>query len=316
MDQTHMSMTSGIPSALMIWLAMIGVCALAFALMAAIAGRGRRRPGAETVPEADLPATGYVPRNEATLRALAAAKRVPLNVPPKTATAPAETAPLEADAPPSDEQRFADELATAAARSGVTADKKHTEWEYAQRAAESAWNAYEEAENAARRALRAAAFPAPETPLTPAEFADRERYLHRAAQAAHARGELSTDQLIDALSHRNGFDPRLHPFEQDAMLRRLARDRMLRIYRTTSEFERSAWRDADLALVARRSLDREAAAAARNVLPQPEPAAASRHMRVTAILGPVRPGLRSGGSAATVAHASGASASSTVLSLR
>lgn len=299
MNQT--SMTSGIPSALVIWLAMIGVCALAFALMAAIAGRGRRRPARATTPEPDVPATGYVPRNEATRRAMAAAKSVPPPVPAKSAPAPMLPALLGADAPASDEQRFADELATAATRAGVTADKKHTEWEYAQRAAESAWNAYEEAENAATRAIRAAAFPTPETPLTPAEYADREKYLHRAAQAAHARGELSTDQLIDALSHRNGFDPRLHPFEQDAMLRRFARDRMLRVYQTASELERAAWREADLAQAAKHSLDREAATAARNAPPRPEPAAASRHIRTAG--GPK-------------ARASGASTSSTVLSLR
>jgi hypothetical protein len=297
MDQTYASMMSGIPSALVIWLAMLGVSAIAFALLAAIAGRARRRSGADPAPGAELPATGYVPRNEATRRALAAAKRVPDETPApalpatrKRGTAPASQrrapepeAPAEApaEAPPeSDEQRFADELATAAARAGVTADRKQAEWEHAQRAVESAWNAYQEAEKGARRAIRAAAFPTPETPLTPAEFADRERYLHRAAQAAHARGELSTDQLIDALSHRNGFDPRLHPFEQDAMLRRRARDRMLRVYQTASERERTAWRDADLARAAKRSLDREAAAAARNVTPQPEPQGELRHIRV------------------------------------
>jgi hypothetical protein len=336
MDNTYTSMMSGIPAALGIWLGLIGVSVVAFALLAAIAGRGRRsaersRPG----PVND----GYSSPNAAMRRALAAAKAVtvdeapapaareprpgrpkanqskagrprftrpnagrtessrpdatrsdagrPERKPPASRDAeatdvlPAVEAVETAEPPASDEERFAEELATAAARAGVTADKRQAEWETARRAIDSAWQAYEEAEVAAKRAIRAAAFPVPETPLTPAEFADRERYLHRAARAAQARGELSTDQLIDALSHRNGFDPRLHPFEQDALLRRLGRDRMLLAYRTAAERERVAWREADLAQAAQRSLDREAAAAARNVTRSPEPAGASRHIRVT-----------------------------------
>lgn len=319
MDHTYTTMMSGIPTALAIWLALIGVSAVAFALLAAIAGRARRRTDGSTTGRAAEPVAGYIPRNAATLRALAAAKAVTTEKPAPGATrrpgagqpepsrperggptpsgprftrpkpgrperdAPEPRAP-EADAveaPVSDQQRYADELATAATRAGATADKRTAEWERAQRAAESAWQAYEEAEGAARRALRAAAFPTPETPLTPAEYADRERYLHRAAQSAHARGELSTDQLIDALSHRNGFDPRLHPFEQDALLRRLGRDRLLRAYQAAAERERTAWREAEQAKAARRSLDREAAVAALNVVSGPEPASASRHIRVT-----------------------------------
>jgi hypothetical protein len=298
MNNTYSTMMSGIPAAVGIWLGLIGVSVLAFALLAAIAGRGRRRPQpvaarpttepvtepvneqplaepvAEPAPEPPtVPvAAGIAFRSAAMRRALAAAKAT------TTETGPAvEVAETSA----SDEQRFAEELATAAARAGVTADKRQAEWESAQRAVDTAWQAYEEAEVVATRAIRAAAFPVPATPLTPAEFADRERYLHRAAQAAQARGELSTDQLIDALSHRNGFDPRLHPFEQDALLRRLGRDRMLRAFKDAGERERTAWRAAEQAQAARRSLDREAAAAALNVAPGPEPASASRHIRVT-----------------------------------
>jgi hypothetical protein len=285
MDNTYTSMTSGIPAALGIWLGLIGVSVVAFALLAAIAGRGRRAERTATEPTTEpttepvvglttepVVGAGYAPRSEAMRRALAAAKAV------TTESEPAVGAP---NATASDERRFAEELATAAARAGVTADRRQAEWEAAQRAVDTAWRAYEEAENVATRAIRAAAFPVPQTPLTPAEFADRERYLHRAAQAAHARGELATDQLIDALSHRDGFDPRLHPFEQDALLRRLGRDRLLRVYQEAAERERTAWREADQALAAKRSLDREAAAAALNLVPGAQPASASRHIRVT-----------------------------------
>lgn len=291
MNNTYSSMMSGVPAAVGIWLGLIGVSVLAFALLAAIAGRGRRRrpqpvaaeptpepvnePVAEPSPEplAVPVAAGIAFRSAAMRRALAAAKATTTETGPTV-----EVTKTSA----SDEQRFAEELATAAARAGVTADKRQAEWESAQRAVDTAWQAYEEAEAVATRAIRAAAFPVPETPLTPAEFADRERYLHRAAQAAQARGELSTDQLIDALSHRNGFDPRLHPFEQDALLRRLGRDRMLRAFKDAGERERAAWRAAEQAQAAKRSLDREAAAAALSVAPGPEPASASRHIRVTA----------------------------------
>jgi hypothetical protein len=352
MNNAYSSMMSGIPAAVGIWLGLIGVSVLAFALLAAIAGRGRRperavarpaagqatesatgpvmesatgpatesvagqaaesvaepvtgsatgpaaapatglssglsthranglgielvtRPATElsTRPAAGAAAGGPALRSAAMRRALAAAKATTTETRPAAETAATSAA---------DERRFAEELATAAARAGVTADKRQAEWESAQRAVDAAWQAYEEAEAVATRAIRAAAFPVPETPLTPAEFADRERYLHRAAQAAQARGELSTDQLIDALSHRNGFDPRLHPFEQDALLRRLGRDRMLQAYKEAAERERAAWREAEQALAAKRSLDREAAAAALNVPPGPEPAGASRHIRVT-----------------------------------
>jgi hypothetical protein len=297
MDHTYTSMMSGVPAALAIWLGLIGVSAVAFAVLAAIAGRARRTGSPRVSGSATEPvAAGYVPRNEAMLRALAAAKAVTTETPATGGTQVITAAGAEAAAddeaedgagdddvvetPKSDEQRFAEELATAAARAGVTADKRQAEWENARRAVDAAWTAYEEAESAARRAIRAAAFPTPETPLTPAEYADRERYLHRAAQAAHARGELDTDQLIDALSHRNGFDPRLHPFEQDALLRRCTRDRLLRVYQEAAEAERTAWREADLARAGKRSLDREAAVAARNVLPQPQPVDASRRFSV------------------------------------
>jgi len=245
------ALMSGIPEALTIWLALLGASLTAFGVLAAIAGRARRRPRAGR-PDAAPPA--HAPRIAITRLALALAKEPPAAPTPRPSPSEAE-----------DELRFAEEIATAAARAAVTADRRHAAWLSAHRAVDAAWLAYEAADRTARRAIRAAAFPAPATPLTPAEYADRERHLHRAAQAAHARGELSTDQLIDAMSHRNGFDPTLHPFEQDATLRRVARDRLLRVYLTASDLERTAWREADLAMAAKQSLAREAMMAARQI---------------------------------------------------
>jgi hypothetical protein len=244
------ALMSGIPAALTIWLALLGASVAAFGVLAAVAGRARSRAA-----RPDTPPPAHAPRIALTRLALAIAKE------PAADPAPPRPEPTAAD----DDRRFAEEVATAAARAAVTADRRHTGYACAQRAAEAAWEAYETADRAARRAIKAAAFPTPATPMNPAEYATRERHLHRAARAAHARGELSTDQLIDAMSHRNGFDPRMHPFEQDAMLRRIARDRLLRVYLTASDLERTAWREADIAMAAKRSLDREATDAAHRV---------------------------------------------------
>jgi hypothetical protein len=259
------ALMSGIPEALVIWLALLGASLAAFGVLAAVAGRARKQAlGPDPVP---LPA--HAPRIAITRLALAIAKEDAAKGHAAKGHAALDHAePVRPRPEPTgadDERRFAEEVATAAARAAVTADRRYDEWTSAQRAVEAAWQAYETADRAARRAIKAAAFPTPATPLTAAEYAARELHLHRAAQAAHARGELSTDQLIDAMSHRNGFDPRMHPFEQDAMLRRIARDRLLRVYLTASDLERTAWREAEVAMAARASLGREATDAARRV---------------------------------------------------
>jgi hypothetical protein len=159
--------------------------------------------------------------------------------------------------------RYAEEVAVAAERAGVTVERRHDEWAAAQRTQEAAWRAYEAADAAARRVIRAGAFPLPTTDPTPSEFASRERYLHRAATEAYRRGELTVEQLSDALAHRNGWDPRRHPFEQQAMLRLATRRQMLRAYEEASAIERTTWHAADMAVVAKRSLDQEASVAAR-----------------------------------------------------
>jgi hypothetical protein len=105
-------------------------------------------------------------------------------------------------------------------------------------------------------------------------LAGREQYLRRAVFAAHLRGELSTDHLFDALAHRNGFDSRRHPSEQEAMLRRLGCEQRLREYRTAVAAERAAWHDAGVAAAAKRSLYDEAFAAAAR-------ARAAHHQRAT-----------------------------------
>jgi hypothetical protein len=96
---------------------------------------------------------------------------------------------------------------------------------------------------------------------TPAEYADRERFLHRSATAACRRHELSIHELNDVLAHRNGWDPTRHPVHQEAALSKAVRDRQFMAYREATTRERQAWHTAGVAAAALRSLREEAAAA-------------------------------------------------------
>ncbi|WDZ87800.1 hypothetical protein [Micromonospora cathayae] len=161
-----------------------------------------------------------------------------------------------------DLRRYAEEVAVAAAGAAQTARRRRADWLTAQEEVETAWQAYDEAESAARRFAGAAALPLLATPHTPAEYAARERYLHRAAMAAYWRGDLSVRQLSDVFARRHGWDPRLHPVVQEAVLHRVVRDLRRADYRVAAERERVAWQDAEVAATAARSLAEEAYVAA------------------------------------------------------
>ncbi|MGK5441892.1 hypothetical protein ACSNN7_08725 [Micromonospora sp. URMC 105] len=173
--------------------------------------------------------------------------------------------------------RYAGEVAVAAERASTTAGRRRAEWLAAQEEVETAWAAYEAAEADVRRLSAAAAMPLPETVRTPAEYADRERYLHRAALEAYRRKELSAEQLSDVFAHRNGWDPRRHPVEQELVLHRGIRDHLAARHRAAVAREREAWRAAELAAAAAGSLRKEAFAAlerrpeeVESVVPMPE----------------------------------------------
>lgn len=201
-------------------------------------------------------------------------------------------AALEVDPQRQELNRYAEEVAVAAERAAVAAQRHRQGWLLAQEAAEAAWQAYEAAEADLRRLEAAAVLPLPQTPQTPAEYADRERYLHRAALAAYWRRELSEEQLSDVFAHRNGWDPRLHPVEQELVLRRAVRDHLRARHQAAAERERAAWHDAELAAESARSLREEAFAAAGR---QPEPSdllALPGVDQPTAELRPVRPEIQ------------------------
>ncbi|HEY8533299.1 MAG TPA: hypothetical protein VIL44_05405 [Micromonospora sp.] len=158
--------------------------------------------------------------------------------------------------------RYAEEVGVAAERAGATARRRRAEWMAAQRAAEEARTEYEAAEAEVRRLAQAAAFPLPDAPRTPAEYAFRERYLHRIALRAYRRGHLSVEQFVAVLAGAHGWDPRRHPIEQELILARVVRDNLRLRYRVAAERERLAWYEADRAAAAALSLRDEAARAA------------------------------------------------------
>ncbi|MEU2616378.1 hypothetical protein ABZ570_33180 [Micromonospora sp. NPDC007271] len=210
---------------------------------------------------------------------------------PEPDTAAPDPAAAEA-ARRADLRRYADEVAVAAAGAARTARRRREQWLAAQAEADRAWRAYDEAETAARRLAGAAVLPEPRTPRTPAEYAARERWLHHAAMVAHWQGDLTGRQLADVLAHRNGWDPRRHPAEQEIVLARAVREGRRVGWRTAAEREQRAWRDAELAAEAARTLAAEAYAAAEALRPDPVP------VRRTVPLAPARAAVPAGATGA------------------
>lgn len=159
--------------------------------------------------------------------------------------------------------RCAEEITLAAERAAVTAERRRAEWLAGNQAVEAAWEAFNDADREVRRVVAAAAFPLPATGGSPGEYAERERNLHRIVERAYRRGELSAEQRTRALAHHDGFDPTLHPCQQEIALRRAVLAHRVRQYLAASATEREASRAADLAAAAQRSLHEEAEAAAR-----------------------------------------------------
>jgi hypothetical protein len=245
--------------ALLIWLGLIGVTVAGFALMSFVARRGRLVPPSRkaltmsAVRELNLGSVSLKDDETAVIKTPEPVKK------PVLAKKELQVKRIVAS-PEDDARRFAEEVAVAAQRAAQTAERRHDEWVAVQRTQDAAWRAYEEADKVVQRTEEANSFPSFEEPgeLTADELLDRRRYLHRAATEAHARGELSAQQLSDALFHRNGWDPTKHPFEQQLILKQVARERLLRAYQEASTIERAAWHAYDLASAARRSLEDEA----------------------------------------------------------
>lgn len=156
-----------------------------------------------------------------------------------------------------DDLRYAAEVAVAADRAALTAQRAREVWEAAEGGVDVAWTAYEEADREARRTAAAAVFPVQRRRRVKGENAERERFLHRAALTACREREISMAQLNDVLAHR-GWNARLHPATQESALRAAVRDHRYDLYLRAAEQERAAWAEAERAAVALRSLRTEA----------------------------------------------------------
>jgi hypothetical protein len=151
-------------------------------------------------------------------------------------------------------------VGTAAERAAARAARRRADWIRAQEELDAAWTAFEVADQDARRTRAAAAFPVMSRRRKPGENRDRERYLHHAATVACRERQISIAQLNDVYAHR-GWNPRLHPVVQEAVLRGAAREHCFAAYRTAQERERNAWRAAERAAEAVKALRAEAATA-------------------------------------------------------
>jgi hypothetical protein len=165
---------------------------------------------------------------------------------------PAEPAP--------EENPYAAEIEGAVTEASAAAERRRAEWAVAQDAVDAAWTAYEQAEAGARRIGSATAFPLMSRRRKPGENADRQRYLHRAATELCRTQDLSIAQLNDVFAHR-GWNPRLHPVQQEAALHAAVRAHRLEAYRRAVAEEQSAWRGAEAAAETLRDLRAEAATA-------------------------------------------------------
>jgi hypothetical protein len=165
-------------------------------------------------------------------------------------------------ADPTELKRCAEELGIAADRAATTELRRRQEWRSASARTEAAWNAYADAESRARRVELAMVIPVRKNRRPRYDRVERERYLHRAVTAAFWRKELSVLQLSDALAGSNGWNPRLHPIEQEATILRVVRDGFLTSYRAAAAHERAAWQFVETAAAAAQSLRAEAIAAA------------------------------------------------------
>jgi chromosome segregation ATPase len=181
-----------------------------------------------------------------------------------------------------DQMRYADEIAVAVHGAESTVERLRADCTQAQERVSASWQSYQEAGVRLDRARKAAAFVSQER-VDPAE---RERALRRAAQAAHRRGDLSDTQLLDALTHRNGWDPALHPVEQELVIAKASVRHHAARHRDALDAEAEAWRAAGVATAAVRTLRQELIAARHTSAPvePPAPAVETRETIETVVL--------------------------------
>jgi hypothetical protein len=255
------SLLVSIPLAIALWALML----LGVAAVVALMGRSRRTDFPSAGPAARAASAGSASAGSASAGSASAGSATAGSV--IAASASAEPIPswgaatgAAAPDPVGDDLRFAEEVAAAAEHAAATAARARAGWETAEQELDAAWAAYEQADAAARRTWAATSFPQMSRRRKLGENADRERYLHHAATVACRQRELSIAQLNDVYAHR-GWNPRLHPVAQEALLRNAIRENKFAVYQKAQRRERVAWQRAEIASEALRALRAEAAAA-------------------------------------------------------
>ncbi|GAA3341765.1 hypothetical protein GCM10020358_34350 [Amorphoplanes nipponensis] len=166
--------------------------------------------------------------------------------------------------------RYAEELTVAAERAARVADRWREHSRHSEQNAATAWQEWQDAAQRLTVVRAASAFPMPAA-RTPAEYADRERFLHRTIVAAAGRGDLPATAPAEALAGHGGWNPWLHPVEQEFAVQRATVAHRRRLHQRAVMAEKAARHDAQLARTTRDSLRREAAVAVAR-------AAAVRHL--------------------------------------
>ncbi|BCY07270.1 hypothetical protein [Actinoplanes sp. L3-i22] len=165
--------------------------------------------------------------------------------------------------------RFAGQAKIAAVRAEQALSHRQQLWHEAGQHTGDTWLSWQAAEQRVTRARTASAFTASPAAQAAVEFTDRERFLHRSVHAAVRRGDLPASALPAAMAARDGWNPRLHPVDQElALLRAVAEHRRHR-HRQATAAEHSAWQNILQATATRDRLHTEALAAAHHAARHP-----------------------------------------------
>ena len=100
--------------------------------------------------------------------------------------------------------RYAQEIRVAATQAGEAVDRWQAHWQEAADRVDATLAAWQDADARWARSRTAAAFGAPWTPQSPAEYAARERFLHEQVRAAVVRDDLPAGAVDDALAGHAG----------------------------------------------------------------------------------------------------------------
>lgn len=138
-------------------------------------------------------------------------------------------------------RELAGDLAVVARRAEEVAQRRHADWVAAGDGADAAWWLFHAADDAAQRALSAARYGRPQQDAGPDSVAARRRLLHRLASDAHRRGQLSTRQLADVLTGRDGWEPDRPLLDLEVQLRLAIREHFWQAYQAAAAEERLAW---------------------------------------------------------------------------